>query len=195
MNTQQLSTKLRGWLPLLPVLLLLLASYWLSLQVAPLTPVERIQRHDVDFVIDKLSSTTLNDQGQPRFALSAEKMWHYPDDETTHLQMPVLTSFLADRPPSHTSAQSGTINNHNTDVRLYDEVQVVRPAGGNLVEQRFQTDFLHVMPERDFAQTDHPVMMVSGKNSISALGMEIDNQARTVKLLSQVKAIHEPIRK
>jgi lipopolysaccharide export system protein LptC len=194
MDNRHFSAKLRGWLPLLPVLLLLLASYWLSLQVVPVESVERVQRHDVDFVVENLSSTTLSEQGLPRFKLSAEKMWHYPDDETTHLQMPILTSYFSDRPPSHTSAKSGLIQSHNTDLQLYDEVQVVRQRGGLSGEQRFQTDYLHVIPENDYAETDHPVMMLSGKNSISAVGMELDNQARTVKLLSQVKAIHEPTR-
>lgn len=194
MNAQRFGDRLRGWLPLLPLLLLLLASYWLSLQVAPIAAVERELRHDVDFAVEKLSSTTLNDSGLPRFKLSAEKMWHYPDDETTHLQMPLFTSYLPDRPPSHTSAQSGTISNLSSDIWLREGVQVVRPASGTLVEQRFQTDYLHIAPERDFAETDHPVLMRSGNNTISAVGMEIDNRARTVKLLSQVKASHESSR-
>lgn len=194
MDSRRISEKLRGWLPLLPLVLLLLASYWLSLQVQPLTPVVSEQRHDVDYVIDKLTSTTLNEQGLPRLTLAAEKMWHYPDDDSTHLQMPLLTSFSADRPPSHTSAQSGTLSSKNEELFLYDEVQIVMPASGRRNEQRFQTDYLHLVPERDWAETDHPVLLLDGKNTISAVGMELDNQAQTVKLLSRVRATHEPAR-
>ena len=193
-ETQRISAKLRAWLPLLPLALLLLSSYWLSLQVQPLTVGASEQRHDVDYVIDKLTTTTLNESGQPRLTLSADKMWHYPDDDTTHLQMPQLISFFADRPPAHTSAQTGKLSSKSEDLFLYDEVQVVRPAGTDSPEQRFQTDYLHVAPERDWADTDHPVLMLSGKNTISAVGMELDNQARSVKLLSRVRATHEPIR-
>jgi lipopolysaccharide export system protein LptC len=193
-ETQRIGAKLRAWLPLLPLALLLLSSYWLSLQVQPLTVGASEQRHDVDYVIDKLTNTTLNESGQPRLTLSADKMWHYPDDDTTHLQMPQLTSFYADRPPGHTSAQTGKLSSKSEDLFLYDEVQVVRPAGTDSPEQRFQTDYLHVAPERDWADTDHPVLMLSGKNTISAVGMELDNQARSVKLLSRVRATHEPIR-
>ncbi len=195
MNTQQLSAKLRGWLPLLPLLLLVMASYWLNLQVEPLAAVARVQRHDVDFVIDNLTTTTLNELGQPRFILSAEKMWHYPDDDTTHLQMPLLTSFFADRPPVFTSAKSGTLDNRNSDIFLYDEVKVVRTASGKFSEQRIQTDYLHVAPDKNLADTDHPVLMIGGTSTISAVGMELDNQAQTIKLLSQVKVTHEPYRK
>ncbi len=195
MDSQRISSKLRAWLPLLPLLLLLSASYWLSLQVQPLSPITSEQRHDVDYVIDKLTSTTLNELGQPRLTLAADKMWHFPDDDTTHLQMPRLTSFFADRPPGHITAQTGTLSSKSEDVFLYDEVQVVRPSIGNLDEQRFHTDYLHVVPERDWADTDHPVLMLGRKSTVSAVGMELDNQARTVKLLSQVRATHEPVRK
>jgi len=194
-DTQRIAAKLRAWVPLLPLLLLLLASYWLSLQVQPLASAASEQRHDVDYVINKMTSTTLDEQGQPRLTLSAEKMWHYPDDDTTHLQMPHLTSFFADRPPSQTSAQSGTLSSKSEDLFLYDEVQVLRPTGINSEEERFQTDYLHVAPERDWAETDHPVLLLSRNSTISAVGMELDNQARTVKLLSRVRATHEPVRK
>lgn len=191
---RNLADRLRGGLPLLPLALLLLASYWLSLQVQPLTPVSSEQRHDVDYVIDKLSSTTLDGQGKPKLTLAAEKMWHYPDDDTTHLQMPFMTSYFEGRAPSFIRAQTGVINSQSEDVYLYDEVQVVRPAEGPLSEQLFHTDYLHVAPERDWADTDHPVLMVGRKSTISAVGMELDNQAQTVKLLSRVRATHEPVK-
>jgi lipopolysaccharide export system protein LptC len=193
MAAQTISNKLRAWLPLLPLALLLLASYWLSMQVLPLSPVASEQRHDVDYVIDKLTTTTLNELGQPRVTLAAEKLWHYPDDDTTHLQMPHMTSFYADRPPSIIKAQTGKLSNKTDDVFLYDDVQILRPANGSLGEQQFRTNYLHVAPDRDWADTDHPVVMLGRKSTISAVGMELDNQARTVKLLSRVNATHEPI--
>jgi lipopolysaccharide export system protein LptC len=185
--------KLRAWLPLLPLALLLLASYWLSQQVQPLLPISSEQRHDVDYVIDKLTTTTLDESGQPRRILSANKMWHYPDDNTTYLQLPLLTSFFADRPPGYMSAQTGKLSNKGEDVFLYENVQIVRPASDNLGEQQFQTNYLHAAPERDWADTDHPVLMTGRKSTISAIGMELDNRARTVVFLSQVNATHEPL--
>ena len=63
----------RTWLPLLPLLLLLAATYWLNQQVQPLPQISSQQRHDVDFVVDDLSAATLNELGQPRYILSAKK--------------------------------------------------------------------------------------------------------------------------
>lgn len=194
MHAPRFIEKARAWLPLLPLLLLLAATYWLNKQVQPLPQVESQQRHDVDYVVDNFNAVTLNVQGKPRFILAAEKLWHYPDDDTTHLQMPQLTSLYADRPPTLTSAQTGTISSKGDDVYLYDEVRIVRPASGDIGEQRFATDYLHVIPERDWAETNQSVVYTGPHNVIRAVGMEIDNKARTAKLLASVRATHEPIR-
>ncbi len=186
--------KARAWLPLLPLLLLLMATYWLNQQVQPLAQTQSQQRHDVDYVVDNLSATTLNLQGQPRFTLTAQKLWHYPDDDSSHLQMPFITSLYADRPPTLTSAQTGMLSSKGDDVFLYDEVRVLRPASAGLAEQHFATDYLHVVPDRDWAESDQSVVMTNQYNVIRAVGMELDNKARTVKLLSRVRATHEPIR-
>jgi lipopolysaccharide export system protein LptC len=174
--------------------LLLLGTYWLSQQVQPLPQAQSQLRHDVDYVIDNLSAITLNEQGRPRFTLAAEKLWHYPDDDTTHLQMPQLTSLYTDHPPTLTSAQTGMISSKGDEVFLYDEVRVVRPASDASGEQRFATDYLHVVPDRDWAETDQAVVMTGQYNIIRAVGMELDNKARTVKLLSRVRAFNEPVR-
>ena len=193
MNTSSFTEKARAWLPLLPLLLLLAAAYWLNQQVQPLPQVQSQQRHDVDYTVDNFSATTLNTQGKPRFTLVAERLWHYPDDDTTHLQMPTLTSLYPDRPPILTSAQTGKISSKGDDVYLYNEVQVVRPAAGDVGEERFTTDYLHFIPDRDWAETDQPVTVTSQTSFIRAIGMELDNKARTAKLLSHVRATHEPV--
>ena len=183
----------RSWLPLLPLLLMLAATYWLNLQVQPLPQAESQKRHDVDYYLDNFTATTLNLEGQPRFVLTAERLWHYPDDDTTHLQMPHLTSLYPDRPPINTTALTGMLSSKGEDVYLYDEVRVVRPATGELLEQDFATDYLHVIPDRDWAETDQAVVMSNKFNVIHAVGMQLDNKAGTARLLSRVRATHEPI--
>lgn len=196
MNTPGFIDKARAWLPLLPLLLLLLATWWLNQQVQPLPQVQSQQRHDLDYEVDNFSAITLNSEGKPRFTLAAAKLWHYPDDDTTHLQMPRITSLYANRPPVFTSAQTGTISSKGDDVYLYDEVRVLRPASGDSGEQLFATDYLHVIPNRDWAETNQSVVVTSTMphSVIRAVGMELDNKARTAKLLSNVRATHEPVR-
>ena len=185
--------RLREWSPLLPLLLLLAATYWLNQQVQPLPPKPDTSKlHNPDFIISKLAATTLNEQGAPRFLMSALNMVHYPDDDSTHLEEPQLSSLYADRPAVYTSARRGEISSKGNEVFLRDEVKIVRAASAAQSEMTITTAYLHVVPDRDWADTDRPITMVDARNSINAVGMQFDNKARSVKLLAQVKSRYEP---
>lgn len=188
--------RLRSWLPLIPLLLLLGAAYWLSLQVqSPASGANKNLRHDPDYVIDNFTATTLDEHGKIRFVMSATKMWHYPDDDSTHLEIPRLASFTAEHPPLRMSAQNGEISRKGDEVFLRNEVIVVRPAYANKTELTVNTNYLHVIPGKDIANTDQPVTMADASTTLNAVGMELDNKAHTIKFLSHVKTVYEPVKK
>lgn len=188
--------RLRSWLPILPLLLLLGASYWLNLQVqSPADKSQKNLRHDPDYIVNNFTATTLDEKGKVRFVMSAKKMWHYPDDDTTHLEEPHLTSLTPERPPMRMTAKTGEVSSKGEDVYLRDEVVIVRPPYANKSELTFNTNYLHVLPNKDLADTDHAVTMVDARTQLNAIGMELDNNAHTVKFLSRVKTIYEPVKK
>lgn len=191
MSRYSFANRLRAWLPLLPVLALLFGSYWLNLQVRPLEPSNAAQRHDVDFVVYGLRSTALNPEGQPRFTLVTEKMWHYPDDDTTHLQHPNMVSYHKDAAPTRIDALSGMLSSKGEEIQLHEDVKIFRPGKLATQDQHFNTEYLRVLPDDGWAETNFPVLMFDRHNTINAIGMELDNEARTVKLLKQVRAVHE----
>lgn len=188
--------RLREWTPLLPLLLLLGAAYWLNQQVRPILPQpDDSKRHDPDFIISKLVATTLNEQGTPHFILSAQKMVHYPDNDSTHLDDPHLTTLYADRPPVYTSSREGDVSSKGNEVFLHDDVKLVRAANAMQSEMTLTTTYLHAVPDLDLMDTDRPVTMTDAHTVINAVGMTFDNKVRVMKLLAQVKSQHEIIRK
>ena len=193
--------RLRAWSALLPLLLLLAAAYWLNLQVQPLpAKIDNNNRHDPDFIISNFSATTLNEQGTPRFMIAAKKMLHYPDDDSTHLESPQLTSFLPDSPAMYVSAKNGSISGKGDEVFLRDEVKIVRAASAQSSsrgqsELIFTTTYLRIIPELDLADTDQAVTLTDAHNRINAVGMRLDNKARVIKLLSQVNSEHDVAKK
>lgn len=191
MSRFSFANRLRAWLPLLPILALLLGSYWLNLQVTPFKPSTAAQRHDVDFVVYGLRSTALNTEGQPRFTLLTEKMWHYPDDDTTHMQRPNLTSFFKDRAPTSIDALSGMLSSKGEEIQLHEDVRILIPGKLPAHDQHFNTEYLRVVPDDGWAETNFPILMFDRYNTINAVGMELNNEARTVKFLKQVRAVHE----
>jgi lipopolysaccharide export system protein LptC len=188
--------RLREWSSLLPLLLLLAATYWLNQQVQPLpAKPDNTKRHDPDFIVSKFSATTLDEQGKPRFLMTAQKMTHYPDNDSTHLEEPQLASFFPDRPTIYTSAKQGEVSSKGEEVFLRDDVKLVRAGNATQNEMVFATAYLHVVPDRELADTDRPVTMTDAHNVVHAVGMQLDNKTRTVKLLSQVISQYEPTKK
>ena len=53
---------------------------------------------------------------------------------------------------------------------------------------KLQTEYLRVVPDLEWVGTDRAVTVVRAQNSVHATGFEMDNKARTLKLLSQVRS-------
>lgn len=184
--------RLHTWSVLLPLLLLLGATYWLNQQVQPLPPQPNdSKRHDPDYIINDLSVTTLDAHGKPHYLMDAEKMIHYPDDDSTQMVEPRLTSLYPDRPPVHVSARRGKLSSEGDQVFLYDDVKVVREASPTQSEMVFTTSYLHVLPNQDLADTDRPVTIVNDSTVVNGTGMKLNNRTGVAQLLAHVRSQHE----
>ncbi len=189
----RLLERLRAWSALLPLLALLAGTYWLNQQVLPLAPVPDYKaRHDPDYIVNNFSATTLGVSGAPHFLLSAQKMVHYPDDDSTYLTDPRLTSPYQDKPPVHVSADSGEVSHNGKEVFLHDDVRILRDPSPKDGGMQISTTYLHVVPDDETADTDRPVSITEAHGVTTAVGMELDSKARVLKLLSRVRSQYEP---
>lgn len=190
-----LVSRARSWLPLLPLLGLLAVTYWLNQQVQPepAKPDPRL-RHDPDAFMDNFSAVRFNRVGQTSYIMSAKKLEHYPDDDSTTLDAPQLTSVAVGRPSIHVVARRGTVANRGDEVFLHEDVEVLREASAEREQMTLETEYLHVIPDRDWADSNQPVLLRDPHNTINAVGLEMDNRQQTLKLLSQVRSTHERVR-
>jgi len=186
----------RYWLQLLPLLGLLGATYWLNQQVQPESAKpDSSKRHDPDAIMENFSAIKLNELGVSRFIMAAKKMQHYPDDDSTTLEVPRLTSLSAERPAIHIIARQGVVSSKGDEVFMHNDVEVLREASAQQEELTLHTEYLHIVPNRDWADTDRAVTIVDAHNTVHATGLEMDNKARTLKLLAQVRSEHVPSKK
>lgn len=182
------AARIRYWLPLLPLLVLLGATYWLNQQVQPesFTP-DGHTRHDPDSIVENFSATKLSEQGTPHFVLSARRMLHYPDDDSTALDVPRLYVFGEDRPPLLAIAETGVLTSKGDELILQGGVEVLRGTDAQQDPLTLLTEYLLVIPDQEMASSDQAVTLVEAHATVNAIGMELDNRARTIKLLSMVK--------
>jgi lipopolysaccharide export system protein LptC len=188
-----LVSRARYWLLLLPLLGLLGVTYWLNQLVQPESAKpDGGKRHDPDAIMENFSAIKLNEQGTPHFIMTAKRMQHYPDDDSTALEMPRLVTLSADHPPILTTARRGFVSSKGDEVFLHDDVKVLREAGAHQSELSLQTEYLHIIPDKDLANSNRAVTIKDAHNTVHAIGLEMDNKARTLKLLSQVRSEHAP---
>jgi lipopolysaccharide export system protein LptC len=187
------ATRVRYWLPLLPLLGLLGATYWLNKQAQP-EPVkpDSSLRHDPDTVVENFSAVKYNKQGTPYFIMSAARMLHYPDDDNALLESPRLTLLAEDSPPLLATAESGSIIRKGDELILQGGVEVLRGAGVKQDQLKLQTEFLNIIPEQDLASSDRAVKLTEAYTTVNAVGLELNNKTRTIKLLSKVTSEYVP---
>jgi len=100
-------------------------------------------RHDPDYYIENFVATGLDENGQRRFVLKADRMAHFPDDDTALLDNPVVVEYEIGFAPRQTSSDSGWMSSSGDEILMTGNVVVVveadsRGPGGTLKSQRMR---------------------------------------------------------
>jgi lipopolysaccharide export system protein LptC len=190
MNGDRITTVL----PLILVSMLVAFTFWLDRLAQPVAkPGSSVKRHDPDYMVDGLSARRMNEAGATAYTLSAKKMVHYPDDDTTLLTNPRLVSLGADdKAPITITANQALVSSNGENVYFEDDVRVTRAAFGSSTEMQMRTSYLHVIPDDSIAKTDRPVVITDAATKVTASGLELDSDARMLKLHGRVHGIYEP---
>lgn len=180
--------------PLMLVGMLAALTFWLDrlVQTSGNGPWV-VTRHDPDYIVDKLSGVRLGATGMASYSLSAEKMMHYPDDDSTLLTSPRFVSYGDSAQVAVTVTASEAVVSSNGDhVYFQDDVRVTRPGHAGASELVMRTTFLHVVPDHHIAKTDRTVSIADATTTVSAVGLEMNSETRVIKLLSNVRGTYDP---
>ena len=177
--------------PLALMLSLALLTFYLERTVRedPAHPAQR--RHDPDYIVTNFTSTTYDRDGVPLSVLSAARMVHFPDDDTTELTAPRVRQTKPQEPHFLVTAERGALSGDGGEVFLYDNVVLVREADAQRPEARLTTSFLHMVRDRSLVRTDREVTIVEDRRSITGRGMEYNSESRQFTLQSDVVARFE----
>jgi lipopolysaccharide export system protein LptC len=176
------------WFPVMLMLLLAALTYWLQLTVNDVGPVrERGPDSEPDFIIDNLRVTRTNAAGLPDYVLTGLRMEHFRNNDTTRVTKPALTHFAPGAPPVHLTAERGVVTGNGDQYDFFDHVVVTREAVAGSAELKMSTEYLKVLPDKALASTDRPVTITQGESVLNGVGLELDNNTRILRLLSQVR--------
>ena len=172
-----------NWVPLLLLILFAGTTFWLSRAVTGLPGKgDGATRHDPDMMVENFTAKQFGLDGQVRYTLSAKKMVHYPDDDTSHLTGVTLQSFEKEEPPLKATADTAMLTQKGDEVFLRGNVVMTRAAGPESSELTVRTAYLHVIPDAGIAKTDQPVVIQDAGSIINAASMLANNKTQTLAL-------------
>jgi lipopolysaccharide export system protein LptC len=174
--------------PLALMLALALLTFYLERTVRDDESPPALRRHDPDYIVTNFTTTTYTGEGAVETVMSAERMVHYPDDDTTELFAPRVVYAKPQQPRFSVRAERGELSRDGDEIFLYGDVLLVRDAAANRPEARMTTEFLHVLRDRSLVRTDRLVKIVEGGRSLEGRGMEYNNASRELVLRADVIA-------
>ena len=200
-GTRALVDRLIAWSPVLLLGSLAALTYWLDAQVQlPAARRDGSSRHDPDLFLVNFRAVNYDESGKPRESLAAVRANHFPDDETTELSKPRIRITQADKPPFEVTSDRAKISGDREHAYFTGNVQATREAENAATTKgreaagplTLSTEYLHVIPKQEKADTDRAVTIREPRGIIEAVGLELDNKTKTLKLKSKVQGSFEP---
>lgn len=171
--------------PLALMALLAAVTYWLYRVVQADNPHGPL-RHDPDYVVEQFKVRRFDLDGTLQHTLYAEKMVHYPDDDTSLVTTPHLIYHR--QPPTEVFARQALVGRDGKEVDLIDEVRVIRQGLEGALPTVLETRLLKVFPDAETATTNTPVTITKGQSIVHGSGLDLDNKTGITLLHGRVTA-------
>jgi lipopolysaccharide export system protein LptC len=180
------------WLPLALAGLLALLAVWLNqLTHRPVLEDHGGFAHEPDTIVTRFNALAFDAEGRPLHRLTAEKLVHYMDDDTTEIVNPRFSVLEGERLQSEVTARRGQISTNGQHVHLLGEVRMKRynPAGD--APMTLDTDYLWITPDANLMRTDRTVTLRQGKTVITAGSMLANTKNKELTLSQGVRGHYE----
>lgn len=176
----------------LPVLMLSVVaglSFWLN-QLVQENSGARHLRPNIDFTVDQLQAADYNVDGFLRYHLQAKRLEHYPDQKLSVLDQIQLVQYQPQQPTVHVQAQRGRMLGEGETVHLDGWVHLQQDASAQNPALTLQTSQVLLQPKLGLARSDAAVELKQGPLWVQAVGFDVDQKNRVIRLHSQVKAVY-----
>jgi lipopolysaccharide export system protein LptC len=181
--TQRLLNRLSTWFPVLLLASLAMLTYWLDAQVQGGGRGSGVADQDPDYFLEDFAATRFGKDGSVIQQLAAKKLTHFPEGQPpTQLVAPLLTDTQPGKPPMRVRADIGRVSGDNEHVYLTGNVVAERDADAGKGKVTLATNYLHVQPKVEKADTDRRVTITDATGTHMGGAMEADNKARTLRL-------------
>lgn len=169
-------------------------TFWLmrAVEVKQVEPDKT--RHDPDMIVENFVARQLGIDGGERYTISAKRMTHFPDNDSTDVDEVQFSAKEKNQPLLVVTSTRAKLSSKADEIFFLDKVQLVREPFETVQRLVADTTYFHVIPDLGVGKTDQPITLHEGENTMTAIGMEMNNKTRFATL-SRVKAsYHVPKR-
>lgn len=147
-------------------------------------------RTDPDYFVDNFSYAKLNALGRVEYVIEGQKMTHYPVDDRSEIDKPVVRHFSPNRPATTLRAERATVNGDRTEVRMIEQVVLKRAQVRGDAALTVTSEYMLLLPEKDIVTSDRKVDIEAGGMHLSGTGMVANNATRELTLENRVSGIY-----
>ncbi len=174
--------------------ILALGSFWL-VQIMNKDTNELLPkpaRVEPDYYVEHFNYVQMLPTGEPRYNISGDLLMHNPLDDSFDIQKPIVHSLDKEKPPTNLHADYGKVEDDNSKVHLYGNVNADRPKTTMVKNFHLTAEYLLLLPDDDVMQTDLPVEITLGQSVLNGTGMSFNNSTRILEMFSKVHGIFPP---
>ena len=84
------------------------------------------ENRDPDYYIENFTAVGMDTEGRKQYLLEAERMVHFPDDDTALLDKPHVIQYVPGGAPTHVYSETGWVSPNGDEVLLTGNVRVIR---------------------------------------------------------------------
>jgi lipopolysaccharide export system protein LptC len=168
------------------------ASFWLWRQLDNDGTPDRLHpRHEPDYYLVEMVRRTMNREGGLQNVLTAEQVYHYPDNDTTELAHPHMEIYNGGENPWQVVADRGVVKADNEVIVLHGRVEIWRVDSDGLREFEILTSELRVFPKVLYAETDNTATIKGPSTVTKTRGFRANFEHNRLELLQQVRSRYE----
>ena len=182
-----------AYLPLLLMLLLALATWWL-VKNSPRPEEERgavVPRHVPDYTMRHFAVQRFSPDGSLKVRIEGERLRHYPDTDTVEIDTVRIRALGAGGRVTVATARQAVANGDASEVQLLGGAHVVSRLGDEMPIE-FEGEFLQAFLRTEQLRSHLPVQVRQGPQVMQAQGLDYDNLSRVARLRGRVEARFEP---
>jgi LPS export ABC transporter protein LptC len=179
----RLSSYLDAWTPVAVVLSLAIATTWLYYLVQDGVLSEHpVRVHETDLVMQSVQSQQMNDQGRLHYALKAQQMQHYADDDSSLYQQVWFTEYPDKGLPINIIADRAIRLGVEDQVVFLGHVVLTQPQPKGMKPLIINTPQLIVFVSSGVGIATYPVKAQQEGTIIEAQTMLFNREAQRVEL-------------